>query len=63
MLKMTISTSIWSAQHPNAGQNIQHIEMGPGSTQINSAAMDDPVNLLKAKSEIISVYRGIMSIY
>ena len=22
-LKMTISTSIWSAQHPNAGQNIQ----------------------------------------
>ena len=23
-LKMTISTSVWSAQHPNAGQNIQH---------------------------------------
>ena len=26
MLKMTISTSIWSAQHLNAGQNIQHPE-------------------------------------
>ena len=23
MLKMTISTSVWSAQHPNAGQNLQ----------------------------------------
>ena len=23
MLKMTISTSVWSGQHPNAGQNIQ----------------------------------------
>ena len=22
-LKMTISTSVWSAQHPNAGRNIQ----------------------------------------
>ena len=28
MLKMTISTSGWSAQHPNAGQNIQHL-FGP----------------------------------
>ena len=25
MLKMTISTSVWGAQHPNAGQNIQHL--------------------------------------
>ena len=24
-LKMTISASVWSAQHPNAGQNIQQI--------------------------------------
>ena len=24
-LKMTKSTSIWSAQHPNAGRNIQHL--------------------------------------
>ena len=24
MLKMTILTSVWHAQHPNAGQNIQH---------------------------------------
>ena len=24
MLKMTISTSVWSAQHPIAGRNIQH---------------------------------------
>ena len=24
MLKMTISTSVWSVQHPNAGRNIQH---------------------------------------
>ena len=24
MLNMTISTSNWGAQHPNAGQNIQH---------------------------------------
>ena len=24
MQKMTISTSVWSAQHPNTGQNIQH---------------------------------------
>ena len=23
---MTISTSVWSAQHPKAGQSIQHIE-------------------------------------
>ena len=23
-LKMVISTSVWNAQHPNAGQNIQH---------------------------------------
>ena len=23
-LKMKISTSVWGAQHPNAGQNIQH---------------------------------------
>ena len=23
-LKMTISTSVWRVQHPNAGQNIQH---------------------------------------
>ena len=26
MLKIKISTSVWSAQHPNAGQNIQHLE-------------------------------------
>ena len=25
MLKMTILTSVWCAQHPKAGQNIQHI--------------------------------------
>ena len=25
MLKRTISTSFWGAQHPNAGQNIQHV--------------------------------------
>ena len=25
MLKMTISTSVWSAHHPNAGQNIQQL--------------------------------------
>ena len=25
MLKMTILTSVWSAQHPNAGQNIQQM--------------------------------------
>ena len=24
MLKMTISTSVWGAQHPSAGRNIQH---------------------------------------
>ena len=24
MLKMTFSSSVWGAQHPNAGQNIQH---------------------------------------
>ena len=24
-LKMTISTSVWSAQHPNAGRNIQQL--------------------------------------
>ena len=24
-LKMAISTSVWSAQHPNAGQSIQHL--------------------------------------
>ena len=27
-LKMTISTSVWSAQHPNAGQNIQQPRQG-----------------------------------
>ena len=26
MLKMKISTSIWGLQHPNAGQNIQHLQ-------------------------------------
>ena len=26
MQKMTISTSVWSAQHPTAGQNIQHVK-------------------------------------
>ena len=26
MLKMTISTILWNAQHPNAGQNIQHMQ-------------------------------------
>ena len=31
--KMTISTSVWSAQHPNAGRNIQ---------QFSSAAIDLP---------------------
>ena len=25
MLKNQILTSVWSAQHPNAGQNIQHL--------------------------------------
>ena len=25
MMKMTMSISIWGAQHPNAGGNIQHI--------------------------------------
>ena len=25
MLKMTISTIVWGAQHPNAGGNIQHL--------------------------------------
>ena len=25
MLEMTILTSVWGAQHPNSGQNIQHI--------------------------------------
>ena len=25
MLKMVISTSAWSAKHPNAGRNIQHL--------------------------------------
>ena len=25
MLKLTILTSFWGAQHPNAGQNIQHL--------------------------------------
>ena len=25
MLKMTISASVWVVQHPNAGQNIQHL--------------------------------------
>ena len=29
MLKMTILTSIWSVQHPNAGQNIQHMWTNP----------------------------------
>ena len=24
-LKMTISTSVWGVQHPNAGRNIQHL--------------------------------------
>ena len=24
-LKMTISTNVWSAQHPNAGRNIQQV--------------------------------------
>ena len=28
MLKKGISTSIWSAQHPNAGQNVKHICLG-----------------------------------
>ena len=27
MLKMTISTSVLSAQHPNAGQNIQQLQV------------------------------------
>ena len=27
MLKITISTSIWGGQHPNAGQNIQHTRL------------------------------------
>ena len=26
MLKMTISTSVWGAQHPSAGENIQHTQ-------------------------------------
>ena len=26
MLKMTILASIWHAQHPNAGQNLQQLE-------------------------------------
>ena len=25
-LKMTISTNVWSAQHPNTGRNIQHLQ-------------------------------------
>ena len=25
--EMTISTSVWGAQHPKAGQNIQHLEV------------------------------------
>ena len=27
MLKLTISTSVWGAKHPNTGQNIQHMEL------------------------------------
>ena len=27
-LKMTISTSVWGAQHTNAGPNIQHVPHG-----------------------------------
>ena len=33
---MTISTSVWSAQHPNDGRNIQHLPACPlnvGGTQ------------------------------
>ena len=26
MLKNNISTSVWSAQHPNTGQNLQHLQ-------------------------------------
>ena len=29
---MTISSSVWSAQHPNAGQNIQQTEQNELST-------------------------------
>ena len=29
MLTMTISTSVWSLQHPNAGRNIQHMLLTP----------------------------------
>ena len=31
MLKMTIPSSIWGAQHPNAGGNIQHITLNMSS--------------------------------
>ena len=27
MMKITISTSVWGAQHPNAGQNIQQLRV------------------------------------
>ena len=33
MLKMTIATSVWSAQHPSAGWNVQHmlkLQIGAG---------------------------------
>ena len=35
MLKMTISTSVWSAQHPNAGRNIQQLKSNVQQMNVN----------------------------
>ena len=43
LLKMNISASVWSMQHPNAGQNIQHIEPF-GSMKKLSECQSKPLN-------------------
>ena len=38
---MTISTSVWSAQHPNAGRNIQHAKFASKFTEGSTKRMGE----------------------
>ena len=46
MLKMTISTSVWSAQHPKAGRNIQHLVLHllPSQTNVRDFMLENDAN-------------------
>ena len=59
MLKMTILTRVWSAQHPNAGRNIQKPRSEPRSAGYEAASL--PISYLASLSTSFKVLKKKVS--